>query len=315
MRYLSLPIVTLCIAFQGQAAEAVDYAPMVVAGQVSDRQINESSGLAASRTVPGFLWTHNDSGDGPRLFLLRPTGDTAAEVMVRLPPGAAAIDWEDIASFDLDGQPYLLVADAGDGSRNRKFVTLWLVPEPSEGDLQLMKQGSVRRTVSPVARFDLTYADGPHDVESMMFDPAERRIWLVSKEWSSLRAMSIPFAGVYSLALPPAAEWSTEPSPQRPKLQREATLSLKIVTGADLSPDGQRAVLLTYGDAWQYVRQADQSWAEAFAAEPTLIPLGPRGQGEAVCYGLDGRTLYLSAEKVDRPLWKVEAAQFPMPGE
>src|SRR5438477_556362 len=48
-----------------------------------DERIDESSGLAASRKYPGCLWTHNDSGDSARLFLLDAQGKTLSEVDVQ----------------------------------------------------------------------------------------------------------------------------------------------------------------------------------------------------------------------------------------
>ena len=36
--------------------------------------IRESSGLAASRLRPGVFWTHNDSGDKPRLYAFDTAG-------------------------------------------------------------------------------------------------------------------------------------------------------------------------------------------------------------------------------------------------
>ena len=41
-------------------------------GQLAAPQIVESSGVAASRLSRGMFWTHNDSGDGPLLFLIDP---------------------------------------------------------------------------------------------------------------------------------------------------------------------------------------------------------------------------------------------------
>ena len=35
---------------------------------IKDKSISESSGLVASRTMPGAYWTHNDSGDGPFIY-------------------------------------------------------------------------------------------------------------------------------------------------------------------------------------------------------------------------------------------------------
>ncbi|MEO8498079.1 MAG: hypothetical protein ABI614_23685, partial [Planctomycetota bacterium] len=43
-------------------------------GTLANADILESSGLAASLDTPNLLWTHNDSGDGPRLFAFDESG-------------------------------------------------------------------------------------------------------------------------------------------------------------------------------------------------------------------------------------------------
>ncbi len=59
-------------------------------GRAENPAITELSGLA--RTEEGRFWTHNDSGDGPRVFELDTTGAFLREVAVQ---GAEAYDWED----------------------------------------------------------------------------------------------------------------------------------------------------------------------------------------------------------------------------
>ncbi len=294
----------VCIAaVLGQAhAQPIDYAPMQVVGKLTDRRIPESSGLAASIRSPGHLWTHNDSGDGPRLFLIETTGRVVAEYHLDLPPGEKAIDWEDMCSFTLDGKAYLLVADTGNSPPKREVVTLWLVEEPAMPPEADGRKADGRPSVgfgSDALRIEVAYADGPRDVESVAFDPTTRTVLLVSKEWPSPQTGAIGGAGVYRFTLP-------DESTATPLiLEREAELTLKVVTAADVSPDGLRCVLLTYGDAYQYVREEDEPWPAAFERGPTPIALGPRGQSEAVCFGLDGVTLYLTAERTGRPIWSV----------
>src|SRR4051794_35074519 len=45
-----------------------------VTGAVAAPEATELSGLVASRRRAGVLWTHNDSGDRPRLFALASDG-------------------------------------------------------------------------------------------------------------------------------------------------------------------------------------------------------------------------------------------------
>ncbi|XP_062591880.1 uncharacterized protein LOC134253375 [Saccostrea cucullata] len=63
--------------------------------KVTDIQINEASGLAASRLHPGVLYTHNDSGDRARIFAVDSEG--GGTLAVYDIPSAAHHDWEDMA--------------------------------------------------------------------------------------------------------------------------------------------------------------------------------------------------------------------------
>ena len=84
-----------------------------------------------------------------------------------------------------------------------------------------------------------------------------------------------------------------------------ATLKIPPATAMDVSPDGRRAVVLTYANAYEYARGEKEDWAAAFSRRPCEIVVPPRRQGESICYGVDGKTLYLTSEKLPTPLIEV----------
>ena len=59
---------------------------------------------------------------------------------------------------------------------------------------------------------------------------------------------------------------------------------------------------------YEYSRAANEDWKAAFARVPRRIKMPPRAQGESICYGLDGQTLYLTSEKAPCPLLQVRPA-------
>ncbi|VAX19112.1 hypothetical protein MNBD_IGNAVI01-2275, partial [hydrothermal vent metagenome] len=63
-------------------------------GIIESNEINEASGIAASRKNPGLFWTHNDSGDNARLFAFDSLGRHRGEFLLA---GIQNRDWEDIA--------------------------------------------------------------------------------------------------------------------------------------------------------------------------------------------------------------------------
>ncbi|MEM6986509.1 MAG: hypothetical protein AAF499_08200, partial [Pseudomonadota bacterium] len=98
---------------------------------LSDSELVETSGLAATRSGELGYWALNDGGHRNILFRLDARGDTVARLPVR---GARNTDWEDLASFSWRGAHWLLIADVGDNAARRARVSLYLVPEPSAGD-------------------------------------------------------------------------------------------------------------------------------------------------------------------------------------
>ena len=79
-------------------------------GRLQNAQIDEASGLARSQRYPDVFWVAND--DGPSvLYAIDSTGKDLGRVTIK---DASNRDWEDLASFTLDGVPYLLAADIGD---------------------------------------------------------------------------------------------------------------------------------------------------------------------------------------------------------
>ncbi len=168
--------------------ERIHYGRPAKLCELANQRIDESSGLACSRLRPGVFWTHNDSGDRPRIYAFDAAGRDLGCFTVR---GARAVDWEDMASFRLRRKAYLLLADVGDNASARRSCQLYIVPEPP-----LNKAGRAGHgAVDVVVKIDFTYQDGPHNCESVAVDPLAKKIYLATKEFPGQ-------AKVYELPLP-----------------------------------------------------------------------------------------------------------------
>ena len=73
-----------------------------------------------------------DSGDEPVIYALGPDGADRGRVRIA---GAVNRDWEDIASFELNGLTYLLIADTGDNLAVRTDCRLYVIAEPDPAEL------------------------------------------------------------------------------------------------------------------------------------------------------------------------------------
>src|SRR5688572_16385980 len=63
-------------------AEPAQDVKLATLTKITDKRINESSGLAASRLQADSYYTHNDSGDRPRFFRFNHQGVVTAEFSI-----------------------------------------------------------------------------------------------------------------------------------------------------------------------------------------------------------------------------------------
>jgi len=298
-----------------RSAHRVPYGRPRQIATLANRAIDESSGLAAGRDRPGVFWTHNDSGDAARLYAFDPQGRHLATCTLA---DTEADDWEDVCSFRRGGEAYLLVADIGDNRWLRPYCTLHVVKEPAVGT----PEKPLAATVPVEQSIEFVYADGSRDCEAVAVDPATGRIYLATKEALACRFYELD-AGLVAPtpkgnpAKPKAdaPETDTTANPDgdaadaKPLTARPiGSVPAMLVVAMDISPDGRRAVVLTYGDAMEFVRDDGETWPQAFAHPPRTLPMPKRSQGESICYGPDGRTLYLTSEHTPTPLLEVPVA-------
>lgn len=267
---------------------------------VQDPLIFEASGLAVSRTTTDAVWMHNDSGDAPRLFLVDLHGTTQGIVNVK---GVTATDWEDMCSFELDGESWLLVGDIGDNQRVRGTKSpscqLLLLREPK------LKPGSppeaiVESTVEVVRTIEFQFPDGAQDCESLAVDAVSRTILLVTKTDPLHSAL-------YSLPLTLSIGKETLTA------ERLAPLGVTYATAMDVSSDGRRLAIVNMFSGVMLTRDdpKKESWAEASRGSITVLTLPIRKQGESVCFTADGKSLLLNSEGKSQPLWQVELELSP----
>jgi hypothetical protein len=278
------------------AAAQITYQRPELVSHLKHDEIVESSGLANSYRHPGLFWTHNDSGDEPRIFAFDEQGNHHGTCRLK---GALAVDWEDMGSFTLRGQPYLFVADVGDNTKKREQCTIYLIAEPDVGQPEAVARPLTFR-----------YEDGPMDCEGVALDTTQQVFILVEKVY-----LPTSPCRVYELAWKPQSSDGLRVARPIGRLQR-GRLSVPMVTGLDISADGRRAAIVTYGSVGlAYERTPAESWQAAFAKSPREIALPGVGegrrQGEAICYGGDGVTLYLTSEKRPCPLFVIRPAVDP----
>ena len=256
---------------------------LVRAGAFGDRRLTEASGVVASTTEPGLLWSQNDSGHEPMLFAYDSTGAPRGAVQVR---GADNTDWEAIAIGPCTSGACLYIGDVGDNFARRSYVRVWRVPQPVS-TVSVTESATSRRIV---------YAGGARDVEAMWVAP-DTSVWFATKR-PLVDAKGRPRPS--QLYRVPASAWSSGSGATATAVLVDSlpivplrSRSRDWVTDASLSSvmaDGRRRLaMLTYGSV--YVFDADP-----FTGKPgaqlahCAVPEGERN-AEGISWLPDGRLI------------------------
>ena len=250
---VGLVLLTSC----GKESDPIDASPPDGSVTISDSRIHESSGLAPSDRHPGYLYTLNDMGNPPQVFLLAPDGSTAAVLTLE---GAKNVDWEDLAVAD--GRVY--VGDIGGGTTERSTVDVLVFDEPDE-----------LADASPSwSKIQLTYPDGAHNAEAMLVHPGDDRIYVVTK--------SPQDAGIYAAPKDPGSGDN--------ELERVADAP-PVVTGGDFAPTGdvfalrneKKAFLFPYlGHRPRVIDLPDSPQGESLAWVDDTLRVGSEGVGSTI---------------------------------
>lgn len=285
----------LLLALPGRAETVPVYAGPVEAAQLAEPRNQETSGIAVSHRTPGMIWTHNDSGGEPVLFALNADGSLRGKVRVE---GVTNYDWEEMASFELDGRAWLVAADIGDNYAARKSCVLHLIAEPDAAALSPGQELLLR----PEYSIHFIYEDGARDAESLAVDVKERMVYVLSKREDTPRLYRLPLAPAPA-SQPVAARFlALVPHlPQPTALQRNVRMPtqgfLGWPTAMDFSHDGTLALVLVYEQPLLFPRAAGETWAEALARDPVKLAPHQFPQAEAACFTTDDRAILVGSEK------------------
>lgn len=267
----TLPHIVVALLLLAPHARA-DYAAPELLFNFQDLFIAESSGVASSSRWDDVLYTHNDSGDVARFFAVGPAGETLSDTFVV----GRASDWEDMARGPgSGGASALYFGDIGDNESTRLSIMVYEVPEPEI----LLRFGAA----VPSSIRLLQYEDGPHNAETLLADPADGTLYIVTKDESGRSGLYRAEGGVMRRA----AEIRFE----------ELGATNLFTTGGDISPRRDRLVVRTYAEAFEWTIAPGESIASAVGRPPARIPLAPTTRGgEAISYTRDGSSLVTTTE-------------------
>lgn len=242
-------------------------------------ELQESSGVAVSRTHDGIFWTHNDSGGDAVVFAIDSMGAIRATVRVE---EATNRDWEDIALAPCEpgaDHDCLFIGELGDNSERHRNVAVYRIAEPDP---------ATDSVAGPAEIFRLTYPDGPRDSESLFV--TEAGIHVVNKGRSdAIELFRLP---------PPYRPGATAVLERVQQLAPPPNSLSAQVTAAAADPPGRRVVIRTYAGLHFFDVDADTLRPHG---RPADIVAPDQRQGEAVDFLGSDRFLLTSEVRGPHP--------------
>jgi len=222
-------------------------------GEIDVNFLREASGIAISRVDKNRLFHINDSGAAPSFVMTTHSGSNSRVIEIK---GVKTTDTEDLGYGACGDENCLYIADTGDNDRDRIESQVILIRD----------QNKFPDVVEPVAVIRFQYPDAPHDCEAFAVHP-NGDLFFLTKEFEKKshsvkpsRVFRIEAAvvkkvledakrGIKMKAPVSAMPWG---SVDIPLLRPKSGPKGKAVTSFDIAQSGDRFLVLTYEDAFEF---------------------------------------------------------------
>ncbi|RAW03295.1 hypothetical protein DQQ10_04215 [Pseudochryseolinea flava] len=250
-----------------------DFLPGKRLAELTNKKLDEVSGIASSIQHDGYLWAHNDSKNGTEVYLIDKQLRIAMTCKL---VGVENRDWEDIAvgPGPEAGKSYVYVGEIGDNNAKYRFKRVFRFQEPE----------NIQQGVVDIVDFDTIIFRLPakKDAETLMIDPITKNLYIVSKREDPVF--------VYELQYP----YSTKDT-----LHAKEVLSLPLtqIVSGDISADGKQVLLKNYEYVYYWNNPHGKPLLELLRERPWDVPYEEEAQGESITWARDGSGFYTLGEK------------------
>lgn len=287
MRYLTVILFSLCLQSccwlkncedpvpNEETLPEFETTPQVTPMSVS--HLDEVSGMVPSLRFPNHLWLMEDSGSEPKIDLLRNDGTYIRKVHFT----GSNRDWEDIAAGPgpEDGKNYLYIGEIGDNDARYGDYYVYRFEEPGEG------QNSINAFDTIHFRYP---NDESYDAETLMVDPLNRDIYVITKNQLNVRVYRLPYPQNTSGLN--VAEYM-------------GSIKYFLIVSGDVSANGTEILLKAYNAIYYWKRKPGENLYQVLSRNHQLtVPYIVEPQGESVCWDTDARGYYTLSEKGNGPV-------------
>ena len=242
------------------------------------KKLEENSGMVCLSDTG--VWMIEDSGNKDEIYQVNLKGELLKEFRVS---DARNKDWEDLA---MDGEGNVYIGDIGNNNNRRKDLVIYRVPNPEEEKGDKIEAEKISFHYPEQKKFPPKRKNFKYDAEAMFY--REGNLFIITKNRAD------PFDGEAFIYKVPAKKGKHEANLIGSFVPCEQYYPCRI-TSADISPDGEKIVLLSYGKLWVFTGFTDEDFTKG--SEIRFIDLGSNTQLESVCF-TDNKTLLLSDEQM-----------------
>jgi hypothetical protein len=264
--------------------------------------VDEASGLEVSSVVRNRLFHINDSGGGPYFYTTDLKGGKTKKIKVT---SYKSGDSEALGYGPCGEDKCLYLAVIGDNMLRRKTLRITPVKDRKVFPAEVKAEKTIL----------LTYPDGSyHDAEGFAVHP-NGDFYVVTKEHGG--GIALP-AKVYRTSAALIADETQKKKKMEyigeidfPSLFPNLHPVRHLVTGFDISPDGKKALFITYGHAVELnldlskVKKLDEEFMDFSTAHLKILP-----QQEAIVYYNGGKSFLYNTEfhapMKNVPLYRVD---------
>lgn len=240
------------------------------------RKIDENSGMVYLKD--STLWFINDSGGADKIYQVNFKGELLKEFRIE---NAKNKDWEDLAR---DEEGNIFIGDIGNNNSRREDLVIYKIPNPELEKGEKIEAKKIKFYYPEQKKFPPKKKNLKYDSEALFYK--EGNLFIITKNRTR------PFDGEALIYKVPAKKGkhkavligSFTPCEQRHSCR---------ITSADISPDGQKVALLSYGKLWLFTEFTDDDFTKG---KIQFIDLGATTQLESVCF-IANNSLLLSDEQ------------------
>jgi hypothetical protein len=238
--------------------------------------LKESSGLIVQ--PPHLIWSHNDGDNEPMLYQMDTIGNILKKVLIK---NQTNLDWEEIC---LDTQGHLYIGDFGNNNYTRQDLAIYKILNFKDSDSDAI-----------VTRIGFRYEDQitfPPAPSQLYFDAEAMiaysdSIYIFTKDFNTQ-----PYTGATRIYAIPNQVGNHIAKLIHVFSTDNGWNFYGAVTGAAISPDHKKAVLLTYGRLFVFSDFTGKEFWKGRVQKYNILPILQR---EAITF-VNNCEVYMSCE-------------------